>query len=60
MGLILGTGFPAWRGGILRWADEIGLASILEKCQRYQELGVRFQPTELLRQLADANGKFYP
>lgn len=60
MGLILGTGFPAWRGGILRWADEIGLASILEKCQRYQDLGVRFQPTELLRQLADANGKFYP
>jgi 3-hydroxyacyl-CoA dehydrogenase/enoyl-CoA hydratase/3-hydroxybutyryl-CoA epimerase/enoyl-CoA isomerase len=60
MGLILGTGFPAWRGGILRWADEIGLASILEKCQRYQDLGVRFQPTELLRQLAAANGKFYP
>lgn len=60
MGLILGTGFPAWRGGILRWADELGAPTILEKCQRYQQLGARFQPTELLRQLASSNGKFYP
>ena len=60
MGLILGTGFPAWRGGILRWADELGVPTILEKCQRYQHLGARFQPTEFLRQLAAANGKFYP
>ena len=30
MGLILGIGFPAWRGGILRWADEMGMAKVLE------------------------------
>jgi 3-hydroxyacyl-CoA dehydrogenase len=26
MGLILGIGFPPFRGGILRWADNIGIA----------------------------------
>ena len=25
MGLILGIGFPAFRGGLLRWADNLGL-----------------------------------
>ena len=31
MGLILGIGFPPFRGGILRWADTEGAGKILER-----------------------------
>ena len=31
MGLILGIGFPPFRGGILRWCDSSGAAAVLER-----------------------------
>jgi 3-hydroxyacyl-CoA dehydrogenase/enoyl-CoA hydratase/3-hydroxybutyryl-CoA epimerase/3-hydroxyacyl-CoA dehydrogenase/enoyl-CoA hydratase/3-hydroxybutyryl-CoA epimerase/enoyl-CoA isomerase len=60
MGLILGIGFPAWRGGILRWADTLGLKAVLEKLRRYEALGPRFRPTEQLRRLAGDGKGLYP
>jgi 3-hydroxyacyl-CoA dehydrogenase/enoyl-CoA hydratase/3-hydroxybutyryl-CoA epimerase/3-hydroxyacyl-CoA dehydrogenase/enoyl-CoA hydratase/3-hydroxybutyryl-CoA epimerase/enoyl-CoA isomerase len=60
MGLILGLGFPAYRGGILRWADELGLPRVLEKLSHYKTLGPRFQPTEQMRKLAAEGKGFYP
>jgi 3-hydroxyacyl-CoA dehydrogenase/enoyl-CoA hydratase/3-hydroxybutyryl-CoA epimerase/3-hydroxyacyl-CoA dehydrogenase/enoyl-CoA hydratase/3-hydroxybutyryl-CoA epimerase/enoyl-CoA isomerase len=54
MGLILGIGFPPWRGGILRWGDNLGLAKVVEKLKKYQPLGKRFEAPELLKQLAAA------
>jgi len=59
MGLILGIGFPAWRGGILRWADEMGMAKVLEKLKQYERLGERFEPTEQMRRLAAEARSFY-
>jgi 3-hydroxyacyl-CoA dehydrogenase/enoyl-CoA hydratase/3-hydroxybutyryl-CoA epimerase/3-hydroxyacyl-CoA dehydrogenase/enoyl-CoA hydratase/3-hydroxybutyryl-CoA epimerase/enoyl-CoA isomerase len=59
MGLILGIGFPPFRGGILRWADTLGLPKVLDRLQRYEKLGARFQPTEQMRQLASAGKGFY-
>ncbi len=59
MGLILGIGFPPFRGGILRWADALGLANVLEKLKRYESLGLRFQATEQMRQLASEGKGFY-
>jgi 3-hydroxyacyl-CoA dehydrogenase/enoyl-CoA hydratase/3-hydroxybutyryl-CoA epimerase/3-hydroxyacyl-CoA dehydrogenase/enoyl-CoA hydratase/3-hydroxybutyryl-CoA epimerase/enoyl-CoA isomerase len=56
MGLILGIGFPTFRGGILRWADTVGLGKILAKLERYASLGKRFEPSESMRRLA-ASGK---
>src|SRR5262249_59777785 len=38
MGLILGIGFPTFRGGILRWADEMGLAQVLERLKKDEHL----------------------
>jgi 3-hydroxyacyl-CoA dehydrogenase/enoyl-CoA hydratase/3-hydroxybutyryl-CoA epimerase/3-hydroxyacyl-CoA dehydrogenase/enoyl-CoA hydratase/3-hydroxybutyryl-CoA epimerase/enoyl-CoA isomerase len=58
MGLILGIGFPAWRGGILRWADEMGMAKVVEKLKKYESLGKRFEPTEEMHRLAAGKG-FY-
>ena len=59
MGLILGVGFPPYRGGILRLADAQGMAKVLEKLARYEKLGGRFQPTEQMRKLAAAGKGFY-
>lgn len=60
MGLILGIGFPPFRGGILRWADEMGLPAVLAKLKKYEALGPRFQPTEQMKKLAAEGKGFYP
>jgi 3-hydroxyacyl-CoA dehydrogenase/enoyl-CoA hydratase/3-hydroxybutyryl-CoA epimerase/enoyl-CoA isomerase len=59
MGLILGIGFPPFRGGILRWADTVALQQILEKLKRYQDLGPRFDATEQIQQFAKSGRGFY-
>ena len=59
MGLILGTGFPPFRGGILRWADALGLNNVLKKMARFEQLGARFHPTEQMRTLAASGRGFY-
>ncbi len=59
MGLILGIGFPTFRGGLLRWADSLGLPAVLAKLEKYAPLGPRFHPTEQMRQLAATGKGFY-
>src|SRR5207244_1168082 len=59
MGLVLGIGFPAFRGGLLRWADSLGLDKVVAKLGRHEKLGARFQPTEQLRRLAAAGQGFH-
>ena len=59
MGLILGIGFPPFRGGLLRWADSLGMDKVLLNLKRYEPLGPRFHPTEQMRQLAAAGKKFF-
>ncbi|TGD74305.1 3-hydroxyacyl-CoA dehydrogenase [Mangrovimicrobium sediminis] len=58
-----GYGFPAWRGGPMQWADEIGLDKVLAGMQRYREqLGeygeTWFRPAPLLQRLAQAGERF--
>jgi 3-hydroxyacyl-CoA dehydrogenase/enoyl-CoA hydratase/3-hydroxybutyryl-CoA epimerase/3-hydroxyacyl-CoA dehydrogenase/enoyl-CoA hydratase/3-hydroxybutyryl-CoA epimerase/enoyl-CoA isomerase len=60
MGMILGVGFPPFRGGILRWSDNEGAAKIVEKLGRYAHLGKRFEPTDSLTKQATTGGRFYP
>ncbi len=52
MGLILGIGFPPFRGGIFRWCDSQGAAAVVERLARYAPLGKRYEPTEMLVQMA--------
>jgi 3-hydroxyacyl-CoA dehydrogenase / enoyl-CoA hydratase / 3-hydroxybutyryl-CoA epimerase / enoyl-CoA isomerase len=59
MGLILGIGFPPHRGGILRWADTLGLQTVLEMLAKYQNLGKRFEPTLQLRERAAKRQGFF-
>ncbi|MEM9186006.1 MAG: 3-hydroxyacyl-CoA dehydrogenase NAD-binding domain-containing protein [Planctomycetota bacterium] len=59
LGLIYGIGFPPHKGGLFFWADTIGAGEILKKLEPLAKLGARYQPTELLKQVAASNGKFY-
>lgn len=49
-----GYGFPSWRGGLLFWADQEGLARIAETIQRYHRDigGPQWRPSALLLQCA--------
>ncbi len=59
MGLILGIGFPPFRGGLLRWCDNVGAAKIRERISKYVALGKRFEPPEQFVAMARSNKKFY-
>ena len=59
MGLILGIGFPPWRGGLLRWADSLGAAKVIEMLKKYESLGARFTPPPLLKKLAAEGKRFH-
>ncbi|MAR92417.1 MAG: fatty acid oxidation complex subunit alpha FadB [Pseudomonadota bacterium] len=58
MALIMGIGFPPFRGGALKYIDSIGVKQFVELCDKYQELGPLYQPTDKLRDMA-ANGKSF-
>jgi 3-hydroxyacyl-CoA dehydrogenase/enoyl-CoA hydratase/carnithine racemase len=60
LAMIYGTGFPPYRGGILRYADTWGIRDVYEKIlQLEREHGVRFRPCELLKEMAESERTFY-
>lgn len=60
MALILGIGFPPFRGGLLRCADEAGIEETVKRLNKLAEkYGERFQPAELLVAMAKDGGRFY-
>ncbi len=48
LGVIFGLGFPAFRGGILHWAEQLGGAEILRKLEPWRDRGGRYDPPQLL------------
>jgi 3-hydroxyacyl-CoA dehydrogenase/enoyl-CoA hydratase/3-hydroxybutyryl-CoA epimerase/enoyl-CoA isomerase len=58
MALIYGIGFPPFRGGALRYIDEIGLQAFCDMADQYAELGKLYEPTEGMRTMA-ANGETF-
>ena len=57
--MISGTGFPAYKGGLLSYANEIGLKNILDSLRQYQkEYGERFTPSNLLIKLVEQYDDF--
>ncbi len=60
LAMIMGTGFPPFRGGLLRFADEIHPRTLVERLEAYEEaLGPRFTPAPLLRRLIREDRGFY-
>ena len=60
MAMIMGAGFPAFRGGVLRYADKLGLQNIVKKLQNFEKkYGERFAVSKLLSSMEQNNQKFY-
>ena len=56
--LVHGYGYPAWRGGPMHEADQIGLKTILETVHRMSNDGPAFAPAPLLVELATTGRSF--
>lgn len=59
MALLYGLGFPAFRGGVVRWMDEIGLAELVKSSDALSHLGISYQVTDTMQQMATAGKTYY-
>jgi len=60
VGAILGFGFAPFTGGPLSFIDTIGVPAFVAKCRAYEKrYGARYQPTNLLLDMAKAGDSFY-
>jgi len=60
MAMVMGTGFPAFRGGLLRYADSEGLENIVSRLTALEkQYGERFAPAGLLVEMAENGERFY-
>ena len=56
---VYGYGFPAWRGGPMQYADEIGLSVIVAAVERFHGAqGYWWEPSKLLLDLAKSGRRF--
>jgi len=58
-GMILGTGFPIWRGGPLRFAENFGIKKVVEEMENLARTNEKYVPCSLLREHAQKGTKFY-
>lgn len=59
MGLVYGVGFPPFRGGALKYADDMGLAEFCKRAERFSEHGNLYVPTDAMKAMAEAGKTFY-
>ncbi len=62
LGMIMGTGFPPFRGGLLRYADSLGAQKIIAELERLEKIpscAARFTPSQALKERAQSGASFY-
>ncbi len=60
LAMIYGTGFPTYRGGLLRYADKWGIKNIYAKLLELEkQYGQRFAPAKLLMEMVQTDKTFY-
>ncbi len=60
LAMVMGTGFPPFRGGLLRHADALGLPAIVQGLEVLSERhGKRFMATRLLMEMAGGERRFF-
>jgi 3-hydroxyacyl-CoA dehydrogenase/enoyl-CoA hydratase/3-hydroxybutyryl-CoA epimerase/3-hydroxyacyl-CoA dehydrogenase/enoyl-CoA hydratase/3-hydroxybutyryl-CoA epimerase/enoyl-CoA isomerase len=59
LAMVHGLGFPAFRGGLLAWADSLGAAAVVRRLEPLAPLGIRMRPTRRLEDLARSGGGFH-
>lgn len=61
LAMIMGTGFPPFRGGLLKYADSLGAKYVADQLAEYavQRKAPRLRPADALNQMAKNSQKFY-
>lgn len=60
VGAVFGLGFPPFLGGPFNYVDSLGAARIVTEMERLRAAyGQRFEPAQILRQMAENGSKFY-
>jgi len=59
LAMVFGTGFPPFRGGLLRHADTVGIATIVDRLAGRQQEGATGGPCGRLQRMALGNERFY-
>ncbi len=59
LAMIMGTGFPPFRGGLLRHADAVGAGAVVERLARRQQAGAAGGPCGRLQRMALGGERFY-
>jgi len=60
LAMIMGTGFPPFRGGLLKYADSLGTNYIVDQLEIYAAKNApRLKPSAPLRSMAKTGRKFY-
>jgi 3-hydroxyacyl-CoA dehydrogenase / enoyl-CoA hydratase / 3-hydroxybutyryl-CoA epimerase len=59
--MIMGTGWAPFRGGPLRFADHLGIATVVSRLNNLRDrVATYFEPCQLLADMANRGGSFYP
>jgi 3-hydroxyacyl-CoA dehydrogenase / enoyl-CoA hydratase / 3-hydroxybutyryl-CoA epimerase len=60
-GMIMGTGWAPFRGGPLRFADHLGIATVVSRLNNLRNrVATYFDPCPLLADMANRGASFYP
>lgn len=59
MAMLMGVGFPAFRGGPCRYIDQVGVKNFVALCDKYAHLGKAYEAPQMLRQMAENGKSFY-
>lgn len=60
MAMVMGTGFPPFRGGLLKYADSLGIQSVVISLHSLEtNHGIRFKPAKLLLDMEKNKKTFY-
>jgi 3-hydroxyacyl-CoA dehydrogenase/enoyl-CoA hydratase/3-hydroxybutyryl-CoA epimerase len=60
IGAIFGIGYPPFRGGPLRYIDDLGAANVVAILRQLEaKFGIRFTPAPSLVAMAERGGRFY-
>lgn len=60
LALVMGIGWPPFRGGLMRWADEVGVGGIVDRLDEWAgAIDPRFAPSDALSERARLGVGFY-
>jgi 3-hydroxyacyl-CoA dehydrogenase / enoyl-CoA hydratase / 3-hydroxybutyryl-CoA epimerase len=60
-GMIMGTGWAPFRGGPLRFADHLGISTVVSRLNNLRDrIAPYFEPCRLLADMANRGASFYP